>query len=38
MGCTELLERIGDRREAYTVLVGKLKERRPLDDPGVDGG
>jgi len=26
-----------DRRGAYSVLVGKLKERDHLEDPGIDG-
>jgi hypothetical protein len=26
-----------DRRGLYRVLVGKLRERHHLDDPGVDG-
>jgi hypothetical protein len=26
-----------DRRGVYRVLVGKLKERHHLEDPGVDG-
>jgi hypothetical protein len=28
---------MGDKRGAYRVLVGKLKEREHLEDPGVDG-
>jgi hypothetical protein len=28
---------MGERRGAYRVLVGKPEERRPLEDPGVDG-
>jgi hypothetical protein len=27
----------GETREAYTVLVGSLRERDHLRDPGVDG-
>jgi hypothetical protein len=29
--------RIGERRCAYRVLVGKPKGRRPLEDLGIDG-
>ena len=29
--------RMGDRRGVYGVLVGNLRERDPLEDPGVDG-
>jgi len=28
---------MGERRGVYRVLVGKLKERHKLRDPGVDG-
>ena len=31
------VERVGERRCIYSVLVGKLKERERLGDPGVDG-
>jgi len=30
--------RIGERRGVYGVLVGKPEGKRPLGDPGVDGG
>jgi len=26
-----------ERRGAYSVLVGQLKERAHLEDPGIDG-
>jgi len=29
--------RMGERTEEYGVLVGKLKERNNLKNPGVDG-
>jgi hypothetical protein len=29
--------RMGERRGAYRALLGKPEERRPLEDPGVDG-
>jgi len=29
--------RMGERRDAYRVLVGKPEERDHLEDPGVDG-
>jgi len=29
--------RIGARRGVYRVLVGNLRERNHLEDPGVDG-
>ena len=29
--------RMGDRRGVYRVLVGNLRERNHLEDPGVDG-
>jgi len=29
--------RMGEEREVYRVLVGKLEGRRPLGDLGVDG-
>jgi hypothetical protein len=28
---------MGERRDLYRVLVGKLEEKGPLGDPGVDG-
>ena len=28
---------MGERRDIYRVLVGKLKERDHLGDPGIDG-
>ena len=28
---------MGDRRDAYRVLVGRSRERDNLEDPGVDG-
>jgi len=28
---------MGDRRGVYTVLVGNLRERDHLEDPGEDG-
>jgi hypothetical protein len=28
---------IGDRKGAYRVLVGNVKERDHLEDPGLDG-
>jgi len=30
--------RVGERRGAYGVLVGKLEGKRSLGSPGVDGG
>jgi hypothetical protein len=27
----------GGRRGIYRVLVGKPEEKRPLEDPGIDG-
>ena len=30
--------RVGERRGVYRVLVGKPEGKRPLGDPGVDGG
>jgi hypothetical protein len=33
----EHVARIEGRRGAYGVLVGNLREREHLDDPGVDG-
>ena len=29
--------RTGERRGAYTVLVGKTERRNLLEDPGLDG-
>jgi hypothetical protein len=29
--------RTGERRGVYMVFVGNLKERRHLEDPGIDG-
>jgi len=29
---------MGERRGAYRVLVRKPEVKRPLGDPGVDGG
>jgi hypothetical protein len=28
---------MGDRRDAYRVLMGKPEEKRPLEDLSVDG-
>jgi hypothetical protein len=28
---------MGERTDAYGILVGKLKERNSLENPGVDG-
>jgi hypothetical protein len=29
--------RMGERRDAYRVLMGKLEGKNHLEDPGVDG-
>jgi len=29
--------RVGDRRGVYRVLVGNVRERDHLDEPGTDG-
>ena len=29
--------RMGERRDVYRVLVGKLEGKRPLENGGVDG-
>jgi hypothetical protein len=31
------VERMGDRRGVYRILVGKSEGKRPLEDPVVDG-
>jgi len=31
------VSRVGERRGVYRVLVGNLKERDRLGDPGIDG-
>jgi len=30
--------RVGENRNIYVVLVGKLGRNRRLEDPGLDGG
>jgi hypothetical protein len=37
MRCVELVARIGERRGAYRLWWGNLRERVHLEDPGVDG-
>jgi len=31
------IPRMGERRGVYRVMVGNLRERDHLEDPGVDG-
>ena len=33
----EVCSTYGERTDVYRVLVGNLRERDPLEDPGVDG-
>ena len=37
MRCVGHVARMGKRRDAYRVLVGRLKKEDHLEDPGVDG-
>jgi hypothetical protein len=34
---TKLMARVGNRRGAYRVVLGNLKEREHLENPSVDG-
>ena len=37
MRCAAHVARMGESRGDYRVLVENMKERDPLEDPGVDG-